>query len=292
MIDVENFAQELKLARRNLSRSSQERSTRELLRALDRIEALALRRPKVALLGEPNAGKTSLANALLGVSLLPELSLANTTAPTVLQHGEKLEAFVVTCSGRKRLDIAALTSVASLSIKRLEISLPSARLKSYDVVDTPGIAHESEAFALTPLDVPVWCTVAGQAWKESERSTWDALPRRLRQSAILAVTSSDTLKDPSFVEKVRARLNEETEGLFRAIVFTSTARENGEARGAHHHGIASLERAISDVISSRAVRSTRTARRITGRILGVAGEQLPQRPQGQHRLAEHRVEGV
>ena len=91
--------------------------------------------------------------------------------------------------------------------------------------------------------------------------------------------------------KGSGRLNGD-QGLFRAIVFTSTARENGEARGAHHHGIASLERAISDVISSRAVRSTRTARRITGRILGVAGEQLPQRPQGQHRFAEHRVEGV
>ena len=292
MIDVENFAQELKLARRNLSRSSEERSTRELLRALDRIEALALRRPKVALLGEPNAGKTSLANALLGVSLLPESSLANTTAPTVLLHGEKLEAFAVTCSGRKRLDIAALASVASLSIKRLEISLPSARLKSYDVVDTPGIAHESEAFPLTPLDVPVWCTVAGQAWKESERSMWDGLPRRLRQSAILAVTSSDMLKDPKFVEKVRARLSEETEGLFRAIVFTSIAREDGEARVANNLGIASLERAISDVISSRAVRSRRTARRITGRILSVAGDQLPQPPHGQHRLAEHRVEGL
>jgi hypothetical protein len=74
---------------------------------------------------------------------------------------------------------------------------------------------------LEDVDICIWCTLATQAWRHSERQTWLSLPPRLRAHGILVATHIDTLAYAGERERVRSRLEHEARDLFGDVVLLS-----------------------------------------------------------------------
>ncbi len=196
------------------------------VRALRRIEVRLERPLRVAIAGEFNSGKTSLANLLVGIDSLPTAVVSNTRFPTLLYYAATPEIYSVEPDGRRTL-IVADRPACGLSPMRLEVGLPSTRLKTAELLDMPGLADpqfEGSPSDLAPhnVDAVIWCTVATQAWKESERRACGQLAPRLRGRSLLAVTHRDLLADDRDEAKLLARLRGVAGHIFRDIVMVSS----------------------------------------------------------------------
>ncbi len=237
--------------------------------AVERVDSILMRRPRLVVLGEENAGKTALVNALLGDAVLPEAAVANTRVVTVVRHAAVPDVSVVVGDERRRLALDRLQDAAATGLRSLEIGLPVSRLTLHDIVDTPATCGlgEQPHVRLAWFDLPIWCTRAGQAWRESERRFWETLPCSVKQRAILAVTNADRLRDAQAVDRIRARLAGETAGQFCAIAFCGRVGDGAASEHDARFGVSELERAISDLLAARARRVERLARRIRARIV-------------------------
>ena len=137
--------------------------------ALAKLETRISVRPRVVVLGESNAGKTSLTNLLLNQTIVPDSVIANTRRPLVLRYAET--ALLTGISRNGKIDLTAgnagLHRVSNL--RSLEACIPNPRLAAFDLVDTPGLSTSEQLAALEfqATDLLLWCTVATQAWKES-----------------------------------------------------------------------------------------------------------------------------
>lgn len=194
---------------------------------LARMEAALARPPRVVILGEVNSGKTSIADLLLGVGLLPSSVVANTRWPALIRYGETAALYAIG-SDRRRLtneDLDALP--ADMDLKALEICLPNERLKEIEILDTPTLS-EAAAFD-NDGDIRIWCTVATRAWTESERAVWSALPRRNWRNALLVATHKDALENPADAIKIEWRLRAVAGDMFRDIMLVS-ATDAGKSR--------------------------------------------------------------
>jgi len=197
------------------------------IRGLSRLE-IKLQRPlRVAIVGEFNSGKSSLANLLVGIDSLPTAIVSNTRIPTLLYYAATPEIFAVAADGARRV-IDAEHPINAAQAVRLDVGLPSERLKTMQFIDLPGLADprfDDTAVDLAPhgIDAVLWCTVATQAWKESERLAWSAMTPRMRDHGILVVTHRDLLRDSTDQEKLLARLRDAAGAEFREIVMLSTA---------------------------------------------------------------------
>jgi hypothetical protein len=236
-------------------------------RALERIEAYLARPPRIAVLGEFNTGKSSLINLLLGSPLLPAGVLTRTDAPHLLRHAE-----------------------APLDI-----------LRHVELLDTPGSGDAGSPRTAADEDVvtrqvgrahgAVWCTLATQAWKNSEQSQWLALRPRLRRNSLLVVTHGDSLHNDRDRGKVLERLQGEAGELFGGIALVSITRAT-RARGPEgqvsdaalwrESGGESLSAKVFDLIGRLAVERSQAAalaaRRITRGVLGGEAEFTQSRP--------------
>jgi len=195
------------------------------IRALRRVEQRLERPIRVAIVGEFNAGKSSLANLLVGIDILPTAVVPNTRFPTLLYYAAAPEVFAVMAAG-KRIAISADVPPQDGSVVRLDAGLPSHRLHAAELLDLPGLADprfESSPADLVPHDVDavIWCTVATQAWKESERAAWFQLAPRLRRRGLLAVTHRDLLGNRQDEAEVMARLRRLVGAEFRDMVMVS-----------------------------------------------------------------------
>jgi 50S ribosome-binding GTPase len=239
--------------------------------ALVRLQALVSARPRVILVGESNVGKTSVANLLLDQAVLPDSVVTNTRRPVLLHHSATIG--VVGVGPHGRVDLISGHAVASDvgGVERLEVGLPSPRLSKFDLIDTPGITaiEELEPLELRTSDLLLWCTIATQAWKETERALWMSLPARHRRHAVLVVTHSDALRREEDVSKVAGRLAIETEGCFRAIVFVGAATGDDELVMATPagSGILELDRRIDESLAAIAQRRWRAGYRIANHIV-------------------------
>jgi hypothetical protein len=183
--------------------------------------------PCLALFGEFSAGKSSLANLLIGTDMLPTSVLSSTRLPTRLCHAKSLRVTAVTPAG-ERLDLSPeqLRHLSRNQLCMVEIGLPGLILRHLEILDTPGFAdpyHEPE-LAMAAADqahLAIWCTLASQAWRQTEQFTWKSLPARLRTTGLLVVTHVDQLREPGDREQLLARLQQEAGPWFRDIVLLS-----------------------------------------------------------------------
>jgi hypothetical protein len=188
---------------------------------------LRLDRPlRVAILGEVNAGKSSLANLLAGIESLPTAVISNTRIPTLLYYAREPEIWTVHRSGRRER-LRSERGLPQKSIFRIDVGLPATRLRAMQVLDLPGVCATRSGgpdidLAFQQVDAALWCTMSTQAWKESERSAWSLLSARLHERGILVATHGDLLHDPADRHKLLSRLSQEAGTSFRSIVLLST----------------------------------------------------------------------
>jgi hypothetical protein len=195
-----------------------------LSRAFRRTARAAGRPMRLGILGESNCGKSSLANLLAGVATLPALPVANTRLPTLLTYAPAPFVMAVYENG-ERITLSASAPAQRSAMKRLEVGLPASILRSVEILDFPGSANVLlPAWRHDPLgygvDAAIWTTVATQAWRESERTYWLALPKAIRSRSVLAVTFCDMIAGgESDLKKLQARLDQSARPHFREICY-------------------------------------------------------------------------
>lgn len=145
----------------------------------------------VALLGEFNAGKSTLVNCLVGADLAPVGVKPTTATLTTFRCGVS-GAHVVYRSdtGRKTRQLSTAQLAAFLSmlsdedaaqIDTVEIIMPEVQLSRFEWVDTPGLNAPRDAHELitrrfmNSADIVIWVLSAQQAAKASEVSVLNEL---------------------------------------------------------------------------------------------------------------------
>lgn len=184
-----------------------------------------LQRPlRLAIIGELNSGKSSLANMLIGNVTLPTNTISNTRIATLIRYSAT-PSIVAIFEGniRKQVTLSQLKELEDISY--LDVGLPIKHLRYIEIVDFPSLTtidreNNSLNLANNHIDAIIWCTSAIGAWKKSEQDAWLDIPDRLKKRAFLVVTRKDQL-DAISQQKVIKRLEYEVGNIFQAITLTS-----------------------------------------------------------------------
>ena len=271
---------ELKQTRGQLERvNSADAMLAPAIRAIRRIEHRLERPLRIAVIGEFNSGKSTLTNMLVRIESLPTAVISNTCIPTLLYHAPEPEVFAV-YHDRRRERLRASSRASSQDIFRLDVGLPSTRLRSLQILDLPGLADARFDGSLDDLtshaaDIALWCTSSTQAWKESERAAWEEIPARLRNRGLLVATHCDLLHNATDLEKLLCRLRSEAGPSFQDILPMSTVKalavvreDPASAAGAiwKTSGAEAFEAALDALLQSVRMQRLNAALEVTARI--------------------------
>jgi len=188
----------------------------------ERQSAPAPRKPRVALMGEFSAGKSTLTNLLLAADPLPVKITATRLPPVWLSHGEDGGLREDQEGSVHPLASGGLDAVNMDDTRLIRLSMQSDILNLCDLVDMPGISDpnmDSSVWrnVISEADMVIWCTHATQAWRQSEAAAFDSLPDALRKNAILLITRFDKLTSDRDRKRVMARVRAETRERFQGI---------------------------------------------------------------------------
>ncbi len=254
--------------------------------ALQHLDHDLTRKPRVAILGEFNAGKSTLANLLARSHCLETNVLANTRVATLIRHVEDEADHLLVPERRRGADNGHGRGpvLSHVPFDYEVVASKALLLKSCTLLDTPGLADPTHADEIADLyariaDIAIWCSIASQCWRESEWQAWDRLSGRLRRYGILVLTGTDAVPNPIDRARIRARLEREAAGRFGAIVFLSAR----EARRAFDPGTGQI---FDDALwASSGAAELET---ILGRVVGhVADQRLLRSRRWAHRLLRH-----
>lgn len=185
------------------------------------------RKPRVAILGEFNSGKTSLVNLLARTSSLPTSVLSNTRTVTLVEAAGASPDRLMGPMRALRSDSAIRPAMVSSPDLHYDVATSRAPLlEACTLIDTPGLSDPSFVSPVTARlaalsDLALWCSPATQCWKASERAAFDAFPARPAWRSFLVVTGADMLRQADDRRRILARLEAETGDRFGAFHLIS-----------------------------------------------------------------------
>lgn len=198
--------------------------------------------------GEFNAGKSSLLNALLGATVMPEGVTPTTDRITVVTHGER----------------ATETEEGGGVVRRTH---PAELLVDLALVDTPGTnaiikKHQELTERFIPrADLLLFVTSADRPFTQSEREFLELIASWGRK-VLMVVNKVDILEDRRQVDEVLRYVKEnarETLGVTPEVFGVSArlakqARERGDDAAMQESGVPALARAVSERLGTERVR--------------------------------------
>lgn len=196
--------------------------TTDYLEAFRTTQEDAPRKPRIALMGEFSAGKSTLLNMLLTHDPLPVRITATSVPPVWMSYGEEAAVRVKLDGTEEPIDIADIASIGPEDTRFIRLWLEADALEICDLLDMPGIsdpnmAYENWQAAFDNVDSVIWCTHATQAWRQSEAATWEQISDRTNGNNILVITQFDKIVRETDRARLLARVRKETEGLFRQV---------------------------------------------------------------------------
>jgi hypothetical protein len=179
------------------------------------------RKPRIALMGEFSAGKSTLSNLLIGAAPLPMKVTATQLPPVWISFGEGAPYREDLDGETNPIDIARLSEIDPAETRAIRIFERSEVLEMCDIIDMPGISDpnmDADVWerVIGKADAVIWCTHATQAWRQTEASVWESLDPRLHDRSLLLITRWDKIHGESDRARVLRRVERETEGLFAA----------------------------------------------------------------------------
>ena len=180
------------------------------------------RKPRIALMGEFSAGKSTLSNLLMGSSPLPEKVTATRLSPVWMSQGSDTPYRIDVSGATEPIEMARLEEVPVEETFAIRLFLEADILSVCDLIDFPGISDpnmSSEVWErmLPEVDAVIWCTHATQAWRQSDAAACENMPDAVRKHSILLVTRFDKLTSERDRTRVIKRVTRETEGQFSGI---------------------------------------------------------------------------
>ncbi|HZQ05123.1 MAG TPA: dynamin family protein [Anaerolineae bacterium] len=178
--------------------------------AIVRLEELFL----IVVVGEFNAGKSALINALLGTKVLEEGAIPTTTRVTLVRYGDAVSQSV------SPEDIA-------------QVTYPLELLKEINIVDTPGTnavirKHEELTRDFIPRsDLVLFVTSADRPFTESERQFIEHI-REWGKKIVLVINKRDLLEDEKSTQEVKRFVASNATsilGVTPELFFVSAKRE-------------------------------------------------------------------
>ncbi|MEM7597968.1 MAG: dynamin family protein [Pseudomonadota bacterium] len=179
-------------------------------------------KPRIALMGEFSAGKSTLCNLILGEVVLPTQVTATRLPPVWVAKGSGAPVVVDHLGEAQEIDLADLTRVKAEDTRYIKVHKSADLLDMCDLIDMPGISDPNMTSlawdgVLSEVDAVIWCTHATQAWRQSEAAAWGDLPAKVRSRSMLLLTRFDKLTAERDRKRVIQRVEQETAGGFRGI---------------------------------------------------------------------------
>jgi hypothetical protein len=267
------------------------------------------RKPRIALMGEFSAGKSTLSNLLIGSAPLPMKVTATQLPPVWISFGEGAPYREDLDGETHPIDIARLSEIDPAETRAIRIFEKSEVLEMCDIIDMPGISDpnmDADVWerVIGKADAVIWCTHATQAWRQTEASVWESLDPRLHERSLLLITRWDKIHGESDRARVLRRVERETEGLFAArlpisLIEALSAGEDDElltrsgAAAFREHLVAILDRLSVDIGTEDGGRRARMAEALErdGMVARMDGGR-PVRPISPSRILPRRIRPV
>ncbi|MEM7731212.1 MAG: dynamin family protein [Pseudomonadota bacterium] len=180
------------------------------------------RKPRIGLMGEFSAGKSTLLNMLLTGDPLPVKVTATNAPPVWISHGSDAAVRVLVDGTEETIDPGDLESIGLQGTKFVRLYMQSDALEICDLIDMPGISDPNMSSdvwkqVFDEVDCVIWCTHATQAWRQSEAAVWAEIEGQTNGNNILVVTQFDKIKTERDRARLIARVKKETNGLFEDV---------------------------------------------------------------------------